>query len=108
MVHGERAAAHALASDLQQAGMRSMVPIKGHAFNMLSESVLKATAPEPETTIEENEAVAALNVLSRLIEKLRGDLKSDINTSDIIPLLTSSRTLLEMAGDKAKKRKKSA
>ena len=104
VVHGERMATHAFASNLQQAGMRSMVPIKGQEFQLFAESVLKAEAPgvtEPE--VEETEAVLVLNVLSRLLEELRCDLKSDMEMEDIMPLLMSSRTLLEMAGDKAKK-----
>ncbi|MCL2010031.1 MAG: MBL fold metallo-hydrolase [Synergistaceae bacterium] len=102
VVHGERDSTHQLASVLQQAGMRSMVPIKGQEFLLLAESALKAETSavvEP----EENEAVVALNVLSRLIEELRYDLKGDIDLGDIMPLLMSGRTLLEMAGDKVRK-----
>jgi len=68
--------------------------------------VLEAEMPvemEPEPAEEESEAVAALNVLSRLLEGLQCDLINDMELSEIMPLLTSSRTLLEMAGDKAKK-----
>jgi metallo-beta-lactamase family protein len=104
VVHGERAAAHELTSALQQAGMRSMTPIKGQEFQLFAESVLKAEEPEAALPVEEeNEAVAALNILSCLVEELRHDLKEDIEMEEIMPLLISSRTLLEMAGDKAKK-----
>jgi metallo-beta-lactamase family protein len=106
VVHGERSASHELASALHHAGMRSVVPIKEQEFQLFAESVLKAETPavtKPEPVEEENEAVAALNVLSRLIEELRYDLKSDIEMEEIMPLLISSRTLLEMAGDKVKK-----
>jgi len=103
VVHGERLASHELASALQQAGMRSLVPIKDQAFQLLAESVLKAeeaTVTEPD--VEENEAVAVLNMLSRLIDGLKYDLKGEMRQEDVMPLLMSSRTLLEMAGDKAK------
>lgn len=104
VVHGERKATHELTSVLQQAGIRAMAPIKDQEFQLFSEIVLKAETPAvTEPVVEDNEAVAALSVLSRLIEELRYELKSDIAIEDIMPLLMSSRTLLEMAGDKLKK-----
>jgi len=108
VVHGERMASHALATNLQQAGICSMIPTKGQPFQLLAKSVLKDEAPGvtvPEVEVEETEAVLVLNVLSRLLEELRCNLKSDMKMEGIMPLLTSSRTLLEMAGDKAKKMK---
>ena len=108
VVHGERKATHELASTLQQARMRSLVPIKDQEFELFAESVLKVempSAPELELAAEDNEAVVVLNALSRLIEDLRYDLKGDVKKENIMPLLVSSRTLLEMAGDKVKKEK---
>jgi metallo-beta-lactamase family protein len=112
VVHGERTASHELASALQQAGMRSIVPIKEQEFQLVAESAPKSeeeaeTEAEPEPPAE-NEASVALNVLTRLIEELRNELKSGVVVEDIMSLLLSSRTLLEMAGDKAKKTNENA
>ncbi|MDR2529153.1 MAG: MBL fold metallo-hydrolase [Synergistaceae bacterium] len=102
VTHGERPSSHALAAALQQAGMRSMVPLKGQDFQLLSESVpADEPAPSP-TATDGNAAVAALDALARLIEKLRPDIRDAADAEVLMPLLLSSRTLLETAGDKVR------
>jgi metallo-beta-lactamase family protein len=116
VTHGERAASHTLAASLQQAGMRSMVPMKEQEFQLLPEVVLKSAASLPEarlpeaglpetvpSEVPENEAVTALDDLSRLIAGLRAGLKSAADTGEIMPLLQAGRTLLETAKLKAEK-----
>jgi hypothetical protein len=50
-----------------------------------------------------NEVLAALDDIARLVEGLRGDLKSAVNASELMPLLLSTRTLLETTGGRAKR-----
>ena len=105
VTHGERPSSHALAAALQQAGMRSLVPLKGQDFQLLSEGVL-ADEPAAVPTADGNEALAALDALTRLIERLRPDVKNAADAGALMPLLLSSRILLETAGGKARSGRK--
>jgi metallo-beta-lactamase family protein len=129
VTHGERTASHSLAASLQQAGMRSMAPMKGQEFQLLPDVILKpapaaadffeprfpeAVLPGIEragaeragvvgTRAAENAAVAVLGDLSRLTASLSAALKNAANIDEIMPLLQAGRTLLETAKSKAGK-----
>ena len=111
VTHGERAASHSLAASLQEAGMRSLVPMKGQEFTLWPEVIFKGDEPvatlvrteKPVFTASKIEAAAALEDIERLAAELRSGLKQIANVEDLIPLLLTSRTLLETTSDKAKK-----
>jgi metallo-beta-lactamase family protein len=112
VTHGERQASHAFAASLQEAGMRSLVPMKNQEFALSPEVVLQAERPvavpvQPvfaETKpVPGGEVVTTLDDIARLVEGLRGELKSALNVNELMPLLLSARTLLETTGDRAKK-----
>ncbi|MDR3230207.1 MAG: MBL fold metallo-hydrolase, partial [Synergistaceae bacterium] len=114
VTHGERKASHALAASLQEAGMRSLVPMKNQEFALSPEVLLRTEQPvavsvPPALKLSGpgapvgNEALTTLNDIARLVESLRGDLKNAANVNELLPLLLSTRTLLETTGNRAKK-----
>jgi metallo-beta-lactamase family protein len=114
VVHGERKASHAFAASLQEAGMRSLVPMKNQELALSSEVVLRSgqpvavpvqPLPEPQPAWKgDNEAVLAVDSIAKLLENLRVELKNAANASELMPLLVSTRTLLETMSNRAQKK----
>ena len=101
VTHGEPSASQALAATLQEKGMRSLIPVKGQEYTLAAEVVLKSELPVLPPAV--SQAQAALDEIARLVEELRQELDGVANTEELMPLLLSSRMLLETTNGKIKK-----